>query len=302
MFGLRSDVISLRFDLTGYFGPKDFLLNSGFETINIVCDYEQKDISYFKDLALDLGKEIKEEVLLNESYLRHDPNWFEDWNLPAGSVRETAWRAMSILGLVDVFGGKRRISKLYTAIAFFLLYAMEAKGEGFKDIVGDDPQKVTRLVLAYGELCGEWRVTDNARQNAEIKSFEKRAIGNFEKQISMFHLRKPLHGRSIKAVYIELAQAIGSKGEPVKAGRKLYYENMLWAEILSIGLTEGDSVRREELLEQLFSSEKHIQALKQAQFKDSFVFSLFGFWLIREHLPQLSEEDRRRLIEPEEAP
>ncbi len=302
MFGLRSDLISLRFDLTGYFGPKDFLLKSGFEIIKSVCEIAQKDISYFKDLALDLGKEIQEEVLSNKSFLRCDPKGFKDWELPSGSVQETAWRAMSIIGIVDVFSGRRRISKLYAATAFFLLYAMESKDERFKNIIGDDPQKETRLIFAYGELCGEWRVTDNARQNAEIKSFEKRAIGNFEKQISMFHLRKPLHGRSIKAVYIELAQAIGSKGEPVKAGRKLYYENMLWAEILSIGLTEAGVDRREARLEQLFLSEKHNQALKQTKFKDSFEFSLFAFWLIQEQLPRLTEEDRRRLIEPEEVP
>ena len=99
-----------------------------------------------------------------------------------------------------------------------------------------------------------------------------------------------------------MAQEIGSKGEPVKAGRKLYYENMLWAEILSIGLTEAGVDRREARLEQLFLSEKHNQALKQTKFKDSFEFSLFAFWLIQEQLPRLTEEDRRRLIEPEEVP
>lgn len=128
MFGLRSDLIILRFDLTGYFGPKDFLLKSGFEIIKSVCEIAQKDISYFKDLALDLGKEIQEEALSNKSFLRCDPKGFKDLELPSGSVQETAWRAMSIIGIVDVFFWKKKNIEVICRYSIFSFVCNGIKG------------------------------------------------------------------------------------------------------------------------------------------------------------------------------
>lgn len=319
------DFVNKGWDRTGNLSPKRFLVYEGTLLVKEICAQTKKRRDYFVHLACELGMELCEEVdrvaldlkerRISDFIGEHEPldgspfipmTWEQAEEELASrnelaDIRDEAWREISFLDAVEAFGLEKKLSRRERATAVFLLYSLDEDDEAYwftEELIGSDPNKETRQIWAYGELCAESRVSFRAKQSA--KAYERRSLSDFERQVTLLRERASNPNGAKKTLFIALTQALNSQAEPINAGRKLYYENCLWADILSAGSDACDDQTLEKRLTDIFESKDHAQALKQSRLDHSFVeFLDYGRYLIAEHLPKLTAEDQNRLPEPE---
>lgn len=208
-------------------------------------------------------------------------------------IPEKAWSLLDIEAVLSSCVPK--LSPVEKAMVVFWLYADKP--------MLDDPFRLQRLTCCYAALCLESGVSSRARRSANTGKYERRNLSDLEKQTKLLSVRSSRKFPNKKALHIELAIAMenGSK-DAEKAGRRLFNENRLWADILAAGIRNNCPSRElDRELEQLFDSGKHDQVLsqKKSDKPTKTDFLQYCHYLIETQLRQLNGDDRRRIAEEE---